>query len=343
MASPLNGLKIIEMAGLGPAPFAGYLLAGLGADVTRIEAKGREPVFLPLDPETNSDVLNKSVQKLDLKTDEDRREAETMIAGADVLVEGFRPGVMERLGLGPAEMLAANPRLVYARMTGYGQTGPMAQSAGHDLNYIAMSGVLSMIGRPETPPVPPLNLIGDYGGGTMVLIMGVLSALYARSQTGKGQVIDAAMVEGSAMLATPIFSLMASGAWQVGTRGSNLLDGGYPFYDTYETSDGLYMAVASLEPQFFDLLVDGLGLDPTWKKRQYDRDGWEELRIVLKNTFLTGTRDHWTALFADTDACVTPVLKPEEAARHEHSTDRQSFENIAGHIMPRVAPKFLRH
>ena len=229
MDKPLTGLKIVEMAGLGPAPFACYLLAGLGADVTRIEAKGRDAVFLPLDPQTNPDVLYRQVRTLDLKDDDDRHQATALISDADVLVEGFRPGVMERLGLGPDTMLEANPRLVYARMTGYGQSGPMSDRAGHDLNYIAMSGVLSMIGRRDAPPVPPLNLVGDYGGGTMVLIMGILSALYARQQTGKGRIIDTAMVEGSAMLATPIFSFMASGLWQGGERGKNLLDSGCPF------------------------------------------------------------------------------------------------------------------
>ncbi|MCP4318790.1 MAG: CoA transferase [Hyphomicrobiales bacterium] len=340
MDKPLHGLKIVEMAGLGPAPFGCYLLVGLGAEVTRIEAKGRAAVFLPLDPHTNPDVLYRNVQTLDLKSDGDRQEALTLICAADVLVEGFRPGVMERLGLGPDDMLQANPGLVYARMTGYGQNGPMSDRAGHDLNYISMSGVLSMIGRKDSPPVPPLNLIGDYGGGTMVLIMGILSALYARQQTGKGRVIDASMVEGSAMLATPIFSFMASGMWQGGERGQNLLDSGCPFYDTYETSDGLHVAVAPLEPQFFAALLKGLSLDDGWAQKQYDRESWEELRALLKSTFLTKTRDEWAELFATTDACVTPVLTPKEAAIHKHNAARQSFDTVAGHIMPGLAPKF---
>lgn len=340
MARPLAGLKIVEMAGLGPAPFACYLLAGLGADVTRIEAKGRNAVFLPLDPHTNPDVLYRTVRTLDLKDSDDRLEAEMVIAASDVLVEGYRPGVMERLGLGPDTLMEANPRLIYARMTGYGQDGPMSGRAGHDLNYIAMSGVLSMIGRPDTPPVPPLNLIGDYGGGSMVLITGILSALFARERTGKGTVIDAAMVEGSAMLASPIFSFMASGLWQGGERGDNLLDGGCPFYDTYETADGRHVAVAPLEPQFFVALISTLGLDPDWATRQYDRDRWDELRMVLADTFRSRSRDEWALLFADTDACVTPVLTPAEAAKHEHNAARQSFDKIGGHTMPGLAPKF---
>ena len=340
MDKPLSGLKIIEMAGLGPAPFACYLLAGLGAEVTRIEARGRAAVFLPLDPQTNPDVLYRNVETLDLKDDDDRAQAVALIDACDVLVEGFRPGVMERLGLGPDTMTLSNPGLVYARMTGYGQDGPMSDRAGHDLNYISMSGVLSMIGRRDAPPVPPLNLIGDYGGGTMVLIMGILSALYARQQTGRGAVIDASMVEGSAMLATPIFSFMASGLWQGGKRGSNLLDSGCPFYDTYETSDGLHVAVAPLEPQFFAALLDGLGLDASWARKQYEKEHWNELRELLRGAFLSRTRDEWADVFAGTDACVTPVLSPREAAIHKHNTARQSFDTVAGHIMPGLAPKF---
>lgn len=340
MTKPLIGLKIVEMAGLGPAPFASYLLAGLGAQVTRIEGKGRAPLFLPLDPQTNTDLLYRRIVQLDLKSADDHAEAVSLIGEADILVEGFRPGVMERLGLGPDKMLEANSRLIYARMTGYGQDGPMSGMAGHDLNYIALSGVLSMIGRKDDAPVPPLNLIGDYGGGTMVLIMGILAALFARDQSGKGQVLDAAMVEGSAMLASPIFSFMASGLWNGGRRGENLLDTGCPFYDTYRTSDGLYVAVAPLEPQFFAELIDTLELDTGWKERQYDRKSWPQLRDVLAEAFLTRPRDEWAALFDGTDACVSPVLTPEEAAKHPHNVGRQSFDTVAGHIMPGIAPRF---
>jgi alpha-methylacyl-CoA racemase len=341
MDKPLAGLKIVEMAGLGPAPFACYVLAGLGADVTRIEAKGRDTVFLPLDPRANPDLRYRTVRTLDLKDPDDHRDAASLIAASDVLVEGFRPGVMERLGLGPDTVMQANPGLIYARMTGYGQTGPMSGRAGHDLNYIAMSGVLSMIGRQDSAPVPPLNLIGDYGGGSMVLITGILSALFARQQTGKGRIIDASMVEGSAMLASVIFACMASGLWQEGQRGKNLLDGGCPFYDTYETSDGLHVAVAPLEPQFFAALLDRLGLDSAWGKRQYDRESWDELRAMLSTAFAAKTRDEWARIFAGSDACVTPVLTPREAASHEHNTSRQSFDTVAGHIMPGFAPKFF--
>lgn len=328
------------MAGLGPVPFACYLLAGLGAHVTRIEASGRAALFLPLDPQTNPDALMRDVRQLDLKTDDGHSQAMDFIAGADVLIEGFRPGVMERLGLGPGDTMQTNPRLIYARMTGYGQSGPMAARAGHDLNYIALSGVLSMIGREEHGPTPPLNLIGDYGGGSMVVIMGILAALFARQTSGHGQIVDAAMVEGSAMLATPIFSFMASGLWQGDHRGANLLDGGCPFYDTYETADGRYMAVAPLEPQFFAILVETLGLDESWAGRQYDRSAWAELREILAVTFRCKTRDEWAGIFAESDACVTPVLTPREAPLHPHNVARSGFHDVGGHQMPKIAPNF---
>ncbi|MCR9135925.1 MAG: CoA transferase [Alphaproteobacteria bacterium] len=340
MDRPLEGLTVIEMAGLGPVPFACYLLAGLGARVTRIEASGRAAVFLPLDPKTNPDAMMRDRRQIDLKTDDGRETAIDLIARADVLIEGYRPGVMERLGLGPDDMLQSNPRLVYARMTGYGQDGPMAQRAGHDLNYIALSGVLSMIGHKGDRPTPPLNLIGDYGGGSMVVIMGILAALFSRQTTGRGQIIDAAMVEGAAMLATPIFSFMASGLWHGDRRGANLLDSGCPFYDTYETADGGHMAVAPLEPQFFAILVETLGLDGTWTDRQYDQTDWEELRAVLVATFRRKTRDEWTRIFADCDACVTPVLTPQEATLHAHNTARGSFCDVDGQKMPQIAPRF---
>lgn len=340
MDRPLEGLTVIEMAGLGPVPFACYMLAGLGAHVTRIEASGRDPVFLPLDPQTNPDTSMRDVRRLDLKTDDGRRQAMDLIAEADVLIEGFRPGVMERLGLGPGDTKQTNPRLIFARMTGYGQSGPMAACAGHDLNYIALSGVLAMIGREDAGPTPPLNLIGDYGGGSMVVIMGILSALYARQSSGRGQVIDAAMVEGSAMLATPIFSFMASDLWHGDQRGANLLDGGCPFYDTYETADGRHMAVAPLEPQFFAILIETLGLDGNWTGRQYDRSSWAELREILTSTFRRKTRDEWAGIFADCDACVTPVLTPLEAPLHPHNAARGGFRDVGGHQMPNIAPRF---
>ena len=340
MAGPLQGLKVVELAGLGPAPFACYLLAGLGATVTRIEAKKRGADLLPLDSETNPDVLMRDIRQIDLKTEDGRHQAVALIAAADVLVEGFRPGVMERLGLGPDAMLEANPRLIYGRMTGYGQDGPMAARAGHDLNYIALSGVLSMIGSRDGAPTPPLNLVGDYGGGSMVLIVGILAALFARQQSGRGCVVDASMVEGSAMLASPIFAMIASGLWQGGHRGRNLLDGGCPFYGTYETADGRYIAVAPLEPQFFAEMLERLDIDPSWTRRQYDTNGWEEMRALLTDTFRTRSRDDWAAHFADSDACVTPVLTPEEAAQHKHSRARGGFQSVAGHSMPRLAPRF---
>jgi len=340
MAGPLHGLTVVEMAGIGPAPFACYLLAGLGAAVTRIEAKDRGAVFLPLKADTNPDIVMRDIRRIDLKTDDGHGEAIALIAAADVVVEGFRPGVMERLGLGPDAMLETNPALIYGRMTGYGQDGPMAARAGHDLNYIALSGVLSMIGRDGERPTPPLNLVGDYGGGSMMLIMGILAALFARQQTGRGCVVDTSMVEGAALLATPIFSMIASGLWQGGRRGRNLLDGGCPFYDTYETADGRYVAVAPLEPQFFAALVERLGLDEGWTKRQYDRSGWDEMRVLLTTTFRTRSRDDWAAHFADSDACVTPVLTPQETAAHPHNRERGSFRAVADQVMPALGPRF---
>ena len=339
MKGPLDGIKIVEMAGIGPAPFACYLLAGLGAEVTRIQSAGRASTFLNLKPETNPDILMREVHDIDLKSPDGHDEAMRLIEAADVLVEGFRPGVMERLGLGPEPVREVNPGLIYARMTGYGQDGPMAMTAGHDLNYIAMSGVLSLIGRKSAPPTPPLNLVGDYAGGSMMLVTGVLATLFERVRTGRGQVIDAAMVEGSALLATPIFSFIASGMWNVGTRGENLLDSGSPFYDCYETADGKFVAVAPLEPQFFANLVDTLGFDAEWKTAQYDRTRWEELRRLLAETFREKTRDEWEAVFAGIDACVTPVLSPEEAASHPHNRARNTFSSESG-VMPGPAPKF---
>ncbi|GKX33504.1 MAG: CoA transferase [Rhizobiaceae bacterium MnEN-MB40S] len=339
MKGPLDGIKIVEMAGLGPAPFACYLLAGMGAQVTRIEAARRAATFIKLNPETNPDILLREIREIDLKSPDGHDEAMRLIEAADVLVEGFRPGVMERLGLGPEPAHKVNPGLIYARMTGYGQDGPMSATAGHDLNYIAMSGVLSLIGRKNAPPTPPLNLVGDYAGGTMMLVTGVLAALFERVRTGRGQVIDAAMVEGSALLATPIFSFIASGMWNVDKRGENLLDSGCPFYDCYETADAKFVAVAPLEPQFFANLVDTLGLDTEWKKAQYDQTRWDELRRLLGDTFARRQRDEWEAIFTGIDACVTPVLSPGEAASHPHNQARNSFTSQNG-VMPGSAPKF---
>ncbi|MBW8638838.1 CoA transferase [Hoeflea sp. WL0058] len=339
MKGPLDGIKIVEMAGLGPAPFACYLLAGMGAQVTRIEAARRGSTFIKLTPETNPDILMREIREIDLKSPEGHDEAMRLIEAADVLVEGFRPGVMERLGLGPEPAHKVNPGLIYARMTGYGQDGPMSATAGHDLNYIAMSGVLSLIGRKNAPPTPPLNLVGDYAGGSMMLVTGVLAALFERVRTGRGQVIDAAMVEGSALLATPVFSFIASGMWNVDTRGENLLDSGCPFYDCYETADAKFVAVAPLEPQFFANLVDTLGIDAEWKKAQYDQTRWDELRRLLSYTFAQKQRDEWETIFSGIDACVTPVLSPEEAASHPHNRARNSFTSQNG-VMPGPAPKF---
>jgi len=336
---PLNSLKVVELAGLAPAPFATTVLADLGADVVRVDrAKpGFDVLTFPHDPLSRS----RRWIGVDTKSQEGRDIVLRLVEGADVLIEGFRPGVTERLGLGPDDCLARNPRLVYGRITGWGQDGPLAQAAGHDINYIGLAGALEPIGREGERPVPPLNLLADFGGGGMLLAMGVMAALVERSVSGKGQVVDAAMVEGSALLTAGLHGLRNIGMWSRG-RGRNMLDGGAPFYDTYETADGKYVAVGAIEERFWGDLVKVLELDPASVADRLDPSRWAAVREVLAERIRTKSRDEWTALAEGTDACLTPVLDTAEAAKHPHNVARETFVSLDGHTQPAPAPKFSR-
>jgi alpha-methylacyl-CoA racemase len=338
---PLSNISIIEFAGIGPAPFCGMLLADLGARVLRIER--REPSGLGVPTPARFKLTNRSrhAVALDLKHPQGTALALRLIAKADALIEGFRPGVMERLGLGPAPCLAKNPRLVYGRMTGWGQTGPLAPTAGHDLDYIALSGVLSLIGRAGQPPTPPLNLVGDFGGGALYLAMGVLAALIEAQRSGQGQVVDAAMVEGAASLATPFFGLHAAGRLAL-ERGANDLDSGASFYEVYECADGKFVAAAPIEAKFHAQLLDKLGIDPATMPPQHDRKRWPEGKTILAVKFKAKSRDEWAAIFAGSDACVTPVLSLDEAPNHPQAVARQSFVTVDGVVQPAPAPRFSR-
>ncbi|MCR3718336.1 alpha-methylacyl-CoA racemase [Prauserella flava] len=336
---PLSGLKVVELPAIGPVPHAGMILADLGADVVRVERPsgaldlhGGKPDHL---------MRGKRSVAADVKDADGLRFVHDLVARADVLLEGFRPGVAERLGLGPDECTGANPRLVYGRMTGWGQDGPMAKQAGHDINYISLTGSLHAIGRAEEPPPPPLNLVGDYGGGSMFLLTGVLSALWERERSGNGQVIDAAMVDGASMLTQLLWALRGAGAWS-SERAGNLLDSGAPFYDTYVCSDGRYVAVGALESQFYAQLLEGLGLAGEQLPDQNDRSGWPALRARFTQVFASRTRDEWAAVFDGTDACVTPVLTWGEVADHPHIAARQTFLEIDGVVQPAPAPRFSR-
>ena len=342
---PLDGVRVIEIASLAPAPFGCMVLADLGADVLRVERTEScgPAVAAPVDPLCRG---RRSIG-LNLKDPAGIELLLRLADGADVLVEGFRPGVTERLGCGPADCAQRNPRLVYARMTGWGQDGPLAATAGHDIDYIGVSGALDPIGRAGQRPVPPLNLVADFGGGGMLLALGVLAALLERERSGLGQVIDAAMVDGSALLTSFLYGLRAAGAWQ-DERGTNLLDGGAPFYDTYQTADGRYVAVGALEPRFYAALLAGLGLagqDETNDASlpgQYDRAGWPALRARLAAAFLGRTQAEWAEVFAGTDACVAPVLRPAQAPAHPHNAARGTFIEVGGVVQPAPAPRFGR-
>jgi alpha-methylacyl-CoA racemase len=335
MAGPLAGLRVVELAGIGPAPFAGMVLADLGADVLRIDRVGAA------DAVARRDVLNRGRRSIavDLK---DARGAEIVLraaAGANALIEGFRPGVAERLGIGPEPCLHRNPRLVYGRMTGWGQMGPYAAEAGHDITYAAVAGALAHIGRAGQPPTPPLNLVADFGGGGMLLALGVVSAVLAAQRSGAGQVVDAAMVDGVALLMAPFFMALRSGYF-TNERGTNLLDSGAPFYDSYACADGRYVAVGALEPQFYAALLAGLSIDPAEVGDQHDRSGWPTLRDRLTQTFATRTRDEWVAHFAGRDACVAPVLTTEEALADPHLRARGTVFELDGVPQPAPAPRF---
>jgi alpha-methylacyl-CoA racemase len=334
---PLAGVRVVELAGIGPGPFAAMLLADLGADVVRVDRPGGSG--LSIDPAYDLTNRNKRSVLIDLKAADGPGQVLDLVERADVLIEGYRPGVAERLGVGPKQCLARNPRLVYGRMTGWGQEGPLAQRAGHDIAYIAVTGTLSMIGKPDEPPAVPANLVGDYAGGSLYLVVGVLAALqHARSEGGAGQVVDAAIVDGAAHLATMIHGMMAAGGWQ-DRRGANLLDGGCPFYGNYETADGQYMAVGALEQQFYKEFIELLGIkDEAPARKDFAR--WGELRAAVAARFKTRTREEWTTVFEGSDACVAPVLSLREAPSHPHLAARGTFVDHGGLTQPAPAPRF---
>ncbi len=330
---PLSGLKVLEFAGIGPGPFCGMLLSDLGADVVRIDRKGAGR-------SSPSDVTARGRRSvaLDLKSPAAVEACLKLMESADAVFEGFRPGVMERLGLGPEVALARNPKLVFGRMTGWGQTGPYAKAAGHDMNYIAITGALHAIGTDEKP-VPPLNLVGDFGGGALYLAFGLLAGVIHARATGEGQVIDCAMSDGAASLMAMFYGFKAAGAWQE-TRRSNLLDGGAHFYDTYQCADGGWIAIGSIEPQFYALLLEKTGIkDPDFKS-QMDRSKWPALHERLAVVIATKTRDEWCEIMEGTDVCFAPVLDLEEAPRHAHNQARETFVEVAGVMQPAPAPRF---
>ncbi|MGH3930474.1 MAG: CaiB/BaiF CoA transferase family protein [Pseudonocardiaceae bacterium] len=339
MPGPLVGLRVIELAGIGPAPHAAMLLADLGADVVRVE---RPRGGLKVGAAVGDQMLRGRRSVAADLTDPDGREAVlALMERADVLIEGLRPGVTERLGVGPADCHARNPRLVYARMTGWGQEGPLARRAGHDINYIALSGVLHAVGGAGGKPVPPLNLVGDFGGGSMFLVLGVLAALWERERSGVGQVVDAAMVDGVSVLAQMCWSLRAEGLWS-DQRADNLLDSGAPFYDTYTCADGRFVAVGALEPQFYAALLAGLGLADEELPAQLDRAGWPLLRERFTECFASRTRDEWVAVFDGSDACVAPVLSFGEVPEHPHIAARSTLIELEGVPQAAPAPRFSR-
>lgn len=339
MNRPLDGLRVVEVAGLGAAPFAGMMLSDAGADVVRVDRA--HAVRPAIHPDPRMDLLNRGRRSvaIDLKREEGKELLLRLTDGADVLIEGLRPGVAERLGLGPKVCMGRNPALVYGRVTGWGQEGPYAHAAGHDLNYIAVSGVLEPIGTAGGPPVAPLNLLGDFGGGGLLLAYGVLCALLARQQTGVGRVVDAAMVDGSALLNVMLYGMLASGDWP-GPRGTNVLDSGAHFMTVYQCRDSKYIAVAAAEPQFYAALLAGLGLRAGDLPDQLDRGSWPELKRRFSAIAATRTRDEWIAIFAGTDACVSPVLTPLEAVADPHNVARGTFVEVAGIVQPAPAPRF---
>jgi len=334
---PLKGLKIIEMAGIGPGPFCGMVLADLGAEIIRVDRASAIGTGSKQEPSNRG---KKSIA-VDLKAKEGVEVVLKLVETADAIFEGFRPGVMERLGIGPEVCLARNDRIVFGRMTGWGQEGPLANAAGHDINYISLSGALAAIGRPGSPPVPPLNLIGDFGGGGMLLALGLVAALLESKESKKGQVVDAAMTDGSALLMTMIYSMQSSGMWKT-TMGSNLLDGGSHFYDTYECKDGKFISIGSIEPQFYALLCQIAELDEKVFSKQMSRDLWPEQKEEIKKIFLKKTRDEWCELMEGTDVCFAPVLDMSEAPEHPHNKERKTFIDLEGVIQPAPAPRFSR-
>ncbi|WP_372088454.1 CaiB/BaiF CoA-transferase family protein (plasmid) [Tistrella mobilis] len=334
---PLQGIRVIEIAGLGPGPFCAMLLADLGADVLRIERASGSGLF---DPKFDLTNRGKRSVVLDLKKPEGVAAVLKLVESADIITEGFRPGVMERLGLGPDVCLARNPKLVYGRMTGFGQTGPLAKVAGHDINYIAMSGALHAIGGADKP-VPPLNLVGDFGGGALYLAFGLMAALIEAGRSGRGQVVDATMIDGAASLMTMMYGMAAAGSWD-DRRSANLVDGGAHFYDTYETADGRHVSIGSIEPQFYAELIRLAGLDPAEFAAQNDKAEWPRMKARLVEVFRTKTRDEWCRLMEGSDVCFAPVLSMFEAPEHPHNRERGTFIEIDGVLQPGPAPRFSR-
>jgi len=341
MAGPLAGTRVLELGGIGPGPFAGMVLSDLGADVIRVERPCGASAFVPgLDPAGDVLLRGRRLVALDLKRPADLELALRAVERADVLIDPFRPGVAERLGLGPDEALARNERLIYGRITGWGQSGPWATAAGHDINYVALAGPLAAMGRAGSPPAPALNLVGDFGGGGMLLALGVVAALLERAASGAGQVVDAAMVDGVALQYAAIMGFRAMGLWD-DRRESNFIDGGAPYYDTYECADGRFVAVGALEPQFYAELLTQLGLDPAeWP--QEDRARWPALRERLAAIFRSRTRDEWDAALGGSDACFAPVLSGEEAAAHPQNAVREVYTEVGGVLQPSPAPRFSR-
>ena len=345
---PLSRLRVVELASIGPGPLCAMLLADLGAEVLRIDRTEPSGLGVTVDVKFEVTGRNRRSVALDFKQPAGRDAALRLIDRADVLIEGWRPGVAERLGLGPADCHARNPGLVFGRMTGFGQTGPLAQAAGHDLNYIALTGALHAIGTGagavggQGKPVPPLNLVGDYGGGALYLAFGLLAAIFERSRSGQGQVVDAAMVDGAGSLMSIFHGMLASGRWDIEQRAANLLDGGAPFYDTYATADAKWVSIGALEPKFFAELVQRTGLDPGFIQRQYDRRCWPEMRSALGAIFATQTRDAWSAQLEGTDVCFAPVLTLAEVAQHPHAQARDGYIDVGGVLQPAPAPRFSR-
>ncbi|HUY66116.1 MAG TPA: CaiB/BaiF CoA-transferase family protein [Acidimicrobiales bacterium] len=339
MSGPLEGIRIIELAGLGPAPFAGMMLADAGADIIRIDRSER--AVYPPHSEAHVDLMNRGRRSvaMDLKNPDAVSLLLQLVERADGLMEGFRPGVAERLGVGPDACLDRNPKLVYGRMTGWGQEGPLAQSAGHDIDYIAVAGALEPVGRSGQRPVPPLNLVGDFGGGGMLLAYGMLAAIISAQRTGTGQVVDAAMVDGAASLMTMTYTLRASGIWN-DVRGTNLLDTGAHFYEVYETSDGGFIGVGAIESQFYAELIRLMGLDDVDLSRQMDRDAWPAMKERFARVFASKTRKEWEEVFEGSDACAAPVLSPAEAPDHPHNRFRGTFTEVAGVVQPSPSPRF---
>jgi alpha-methylacyl-CoA racemase len=337
MSTVLEGVRILELGGIGPGPHGAMILGDLGADVVRVERPTGTTEMLP--PEQDFVLRNRRSVAADLKDPAQRDWVLELADHADVLLEGYRPGVAERLGIGPEVCRERNPRLIYGRMTGWGNEGPLAQAAGHDINYLSLTGALHMIGRKGSPPLAPLNLVGDYGGGSMFLVLGVVGALYERERSGQGQVVDAAMIDGISTLMTMYWTLTEHDAWS-SERGANITDGGSPFYDTYACADGRYMAVGSIEPQFYDRLLQGLGLDRDDLPPQMERASWPAVKQRFTDTFVTRTRDEWATIFGKIDACVTPVLELGEVEAHEQIRARGTVQRQHGQLQP--MPRFSR-